>query len=132
MAAAAINNAIEDTKRAAEIIRRVRFMFTRHTPHKATLDMELLANEVVKLTAGEAASRKIRVQIEVVASVPRIIGDCVQLQQCVMNLLMNAFDATAKSNPDDRENDYRIGPEKTGWIRVSVCDHGVGIDFIGC
>ena len=39
-------------------------MFTRHTPHKATLDMELLASEVVKLTAGEAASRKIRVQIE--------------------------------------------------------------------
>jgi signal transduction histidine kinase len=128
MALAAVNNAIEDTKRAAEIIRRVRFMFTRHAPHKTTLDIEALADEVVQLIAGEAASRKIRVQIEVMASVPRIIGDRVQLQQCVMNLLMNAFDATAEVKSDRREVTIKIGPEKTGWIRVSVCDNGVGID----
>jgi signal transduction histidine kinase len=128
MALAAISNAIEDTKRAAEIIRSVRFMFTKHAPYKATLDIEALAAEVVQLTTGEAASRKIRVQIAVVASVPRIIGDRVQLQQCVMNLLINAFDATAEVKLDHREVTIKIGPEKTGWIRVSVCDNGVGID----
>ena len=128
MALAAISNAIEDTKRAAEIIRRIRFMFTRHAPHKTALDIEALAAEVVQLIAGEAASRKIRVQIEVVASVPRIIGDRVELQQCVMNLLINALDATAEIKNHHREVTIKIGAEKTGWIRVSVCDNGVGID----
>jgi len=128
MALAAISNAIEDTKRAAEIIRRVRFMFTRHAPHKSTLDIRALAAEVVQLIASEAAWRKIRMQTEVAASVPRIIGDRVQLQQCVMNLLINAFDAIMGAKSDQREVTIKISPEKTGWIRVSVCDNGTGID----
>ncbi len=128
MALEAVNNAIEDTKRTAEIVRRIRLMFKKHVEHKTSIDIGALVNEVLKLTAGEAAIRKISVQIEVSPSVRRVIGDNIELQQCVLNLLMNAFDAIAEAGSDRRGVTIKIAPEKTGWVGVSVCDSGAGID----
>ncbi len=128
MALEAVNNAIEDTKRTAEIVRRIRSMFKKHVEHKTAIDIGALVNEVVKLTAGEAAIRKIRVQIEVSPSVQRVIGDSIELQQCVLNLLMNAFDAIAEAGSDRRGVTIKVTPEKTGWVGVSVSDNGAGID----
>jgi signal transduction histidine kinase len=128
VALAAISDAIEDTQRASEIIRRVRFMFKSHPEHKTAIGIGALVEEVVKLIAGEAAFRKILVQIEISPSELRVIGDRVQLQQCVLNLLMNAFDAISAAKSDQPEVTIRIVPEKSGWICVSVCDTGTGID----
>ncbi len=128
MALEAVNNAIEDTKRTAEIVRRIRFMYKKHVEHKTAIDIGALVNEVVKLTAGEAAIRKISVQIEVSPSVHRVIGDSIELQQCVLNLLMNAFDAVAEARSDRRGVTIKVAPEKMGWVGVSVCDSGAGID----
>lgn len=115
-------------KRTGEIIRRVRFMFKGHAEHKTVIGIGALVSEVVKLIAGEAALREIPVRLEVSPSVQRVIGDRVQLQQCVMNLLMNAFDAIAEAKPDRRDVTIKVTPEKAGWIAVSVCDTGAGID----
>ncbi len=128
MALEAVNNAIEDTKRTAEIVRRIRSMFKKHVEHKTAIDIGDLVNEVVKLTAGEAAIRKIPVQIEVSPSVQRVIGDSIELQQCVLNLLMNAFDAIAEAGSDRRGVTIKVTPEKTGWVGVSISDNGAGID----
>jgi two-component system, LuxR family, sensor kinase FixL len=57
-----------------------------------------------------------------------VIGDRIQLQQCVMNLLMNALDAISESKSNQRLVTIRIAPEKPGWAGVSVCDSGGGID----
>jgi signal transduction histidine kinase len=128
MALEAVNNAIEDTKRTAEIVRRIRAMFKRHVEHKTSLDIGALVNEVVKLTAGEAAGRKTIVQTHVSPSVQWVIGDSIQIQQCLLNLIMNAFDAISEAKSDPREIVVRIEPERTGWIGVSVCDTGAGIN----
>lgn len=128
LALEAVNNAIEDTQRTAEIVRRIRSMFKKHVEHKTAIDIGALVNEVVKLAAGEAAIRKISVQIEASPSVPRVIGDSIELQQCVLNLLMNAFDAIAEAKSDRRGVAIKVAPEKTGWVRVSVSDSGAGID----
>jgi signal transduction histidine kinase len=128
MALEAVNNAIEDTKRTAAIVRRIRSMFKKHVEHKTAIDIGALVHEVVKLTAGEAAVRKISVQIEVSPSVDRVIGDSIELQQCVLNLLMNAFDAIAEASSDRRGVTIKVAPEKTGWVGVSVSDNGAGID----
>jgi len=127
LALEAVNSAIEDTKRTAEIVRRIRLMFKRDIEHKTTIDIGALAREVVKLIAGEAAVRKIRVQIEVSPSVPRVVGDAIQLQQCVLNLIMNACDAITEANSERRDISIRAAPEKTGWVAVSVSDSGAGI-----
>jgi signal transduction histidine kinase len=128
MALEAVNNAIEDTKRTAEIVRRIRFMFKNHVEHKTAIDIGALVNEVVKLTAGEAAMRKISVKVEASHSVPRVIGDSIELQQCVLNLLMNAFDAIAQARSDRRGVTIKVAPEKAGWVGVSVSDNGAGVD----
>lgn len=127
MALEAVINAIEDTKRTAEIVRRIRFMFKRQDEHKTAIGIGALIDEVMKLTAGEAAVRKISVQIEASPSVQRVIGDPIQLQQCVLNLVMNAFDAI-EDKSDRRTVTIKVAPEKTGWVDVSVSDGGAGID----
>jgi signal transduction histidine kinase len=128
MALEAINSAIDDTKRTAEIVRRIRSMFKNQVEHKTAISIRSLIGEVVKLTAGEAAVRKISVQMEVTPSGQRVIGDTIQLQQCLLNLVMNAFDAIADANTDRRGVTVKVAAEKTGWVGVSVCDSGAGID----
>jgi signal transduction histidine kinase len=123
----AVNSAIEDTKRTGEIVRRIRSMFKNQVEHKTTIGIGALIGEVVKLTAGEAAVRKISVQVEVSPSGQRVIGDTIQLQQCLLNLVMNAFDAI-DTKSDRRGVTVKVAPEKTGWVGVSVCDSGGGID----
>jgi len=125
---AAVNNAIEDTKRAAAIVRRVRFMFKAHAEHKTVIGIRALASDVVSLIAGEAALRQIRVRLDVLPAVKRVLGDRIQLQQCILNLLMNALDAVTGGKPDQREVAIKIAPEKKGWVGVSVSDTGSGID----
>jgi two-component system sensor kinase FixL len=127
MALEAVNSAIDDTKRTAEIVRRIRFMFKRHVEHKTAVAIGALVGEVVKLTAGEAAIRRISVQIQVSPSVRRVVGDSIQLQQCILNLVMNAFDAIEVKS-DRRDVTIKVAPEKTGWIALSVSDTGAGID----
>ena len=128
MALAAVNNAIEDTKRAAEIIRRVRFMFKAHSEHNTVIGIRALIAEVVQMMVSEAAMRDISVRIEVPPSVQHIVGDRVQLQQCIMNLLLNAFDAISEAKSDHREVTIKVAPEKMGSISVGVSDTGAGID----
>jgi two-component system sensor kinase FixL len=93
MASRAVENAIEDTKRAGEIVRRVRAMFKGNGSNKVAIDVAELVSEVVRLIGSEAALRKIPIQIEASPSTPQVFADVVLLQQCLLNLLMNAFDA---------------------------------------
>ncbi len=128
MALEAVSSAIEDTKRTAEIVRRIRSMFKNHVEHKTAISIGPLIDEVVKLTAGEAAVRKIAVRVELSPTGQRVIGDSIQLQQCVLNLIMNAFDAISDANSQQRGVVVKVAPGKTGWVGVSVCDSGGGID----
>jgi len=127
LAARAISNAIEDTKRAGEIVRRVRAMFSGASTNKVAVDLAALVNEVVTLIGSESALRKITVEIEA-ASPLEVLGDRVLLQQCVLNLLVNAFDALMDTPELERRVTVGIAPEKPGWIALSVGDNGSGID----
>jgi signal transduction histidine kinase len=124
----AVNSAIEDTKRTAEIVRRIRFMFKKHVEHKSAIGIAALIDEVMKLTAGEATVRRISVRTQVSPSAQRVLGDRIQLQQCVLNLLMNAFDAIADARSDQRGVTIKVVPEKTGWVALSISDSGGGIN----
>jgi signal transduction histidine kinase len=127
MALAAVSDAIEDTKRTAEIIRRVRFLFKEHAENKIAIEIGELITEVVRLIANEAALRNILVLVDISPSIKRIVGDRVQLQQCVLNLIINAFDAIREANSNRREVTIMAGPEQAGWVRISVSDTGAGI-----
>ena len=128
IALAAVNNAIEDTKRAAEITRRIRSMFIAHPEHKTAVSIGALAEGVMNLIVSEVARRKAKVLLEVSPAVKRVIGDRIQLQQCLLNLLMNGLDAITQGKTDRREITIKIAKEKPGWAGISVRDTGGGID----
>jgi len=128
MALAAVRNAIEDTKRAGEIVRRLRAMFKGDKTRKIAIDIGAVVEEVVKLVGSEAVFREVTIRIAVSPSLPWAIGDRIQIQQCVLNLLMNALDATAQTKSGLREVTIRVAPEKTGWIGMSVRDNGASVD----
>jgi len=123
----AVNDAIEDTKRAGEIVRRVRAMFKDHG-RRETINVGTLIDEAVKLIAVEAAFRRVTVRTEVSPAAQRVVGDAIHLQQCVVNLLLNAFDAIAETKAGPREVAIRVAPEKARWVSIKVSDTGAGID----
>jgi len=127
VASRAISNAMEDTKRAAEVVRRIRGMFSGDATQRAVVDVSELASEVSRLIRSEATVRQIVLETEFSPSVSPVIGDRILLQQCILNLLMNAFDAVVDVESDRRKVSIRIAPEKLGWISISVSDTGAGI-----
>ncbi len=127
LASRAVNNAVEDAKRAGEIVRRVRAMFKGNGTKKASINIGALVSEVVRLVGSEAALRKIQVQIRVAPSLPAVFGDRILVQQCILNLLMNAFDAVANVEGDQRKVTITLELEKPRWIAISMHDFGPGI-----
>ena len=128
LASTAVRDTIEDTKRAAEIVRRLRSMFKGDETRKVAIDISPLTQEVVDLVGSEAAVREITLRIDDSPVLPSVVGDRLQIQQCVLNLLMNALDATAQTKSGPRKVTIRIAREKTEWIGVSVRDTGAGVD----
>jgi len=128
LASTAVRSAIEDTERAGEIVRRFRSMFKDEKINKLPLDIRDLIKDVVALVSREAASREIILRVDQSDALPRAIGDRIQLQQCVLNLLMNAFDAAAQVKMGPRDVLIKVAPANPGWIEVSVSDNGPGLD----
>lgn len=128
LALQAINNAMEDTKRASEIMRRVRSMFRGKQTQKIELDLGDLVNDVVGLLTREAVEREVAVQVDVQRSLPKVMGDQILLQQCILNLLMNALDACVDGNRAQKIVTIGVARDGSASTTVSVGDNGPGID----
>jgi signal transduction histidine kinase len=123
----AVKNAIQDVKRAGEIVRRVRGFFQNGAAHRTAVDLRSVVKEVAELVSNEASFRRTTLRIDDSSTVLPALADRVQIQQCVMNLLINALDATSQVKSGPREISIRIAPERRGWIGVSICDTGAGV-----
>jgi two-component system, LuxR family, sensor kinase FixL len=100
-------------------------MFKGDDTRKRPIGIGALVTEVV--IESEAAVREIAVRTEVSPSTQQVIGDRVQLQQCVLNLLMNAFEAITEARSEQREVTIKVKPLENGWVGTSVCDTGAGV-----
>lgn len=127
-AATAIKNAIEDTRRAGEILRRARAMFKADQSRRRAVDLSALVDETVRLVSNEAALRRIAVHVKAPRELAKVMGDQVLLQQCVLNLLMNAFESIFESDSGRRAVTIEVGPEHLGSITVTISDSGPGFD----
>jgi C4-dicarboxylate-specific signal transduction histidine kinase len=125
-ARAAAMRIVQDGTRAAEIISRIRAPFKKGTPQRALVDVNELIREMIVLLRSEAMRYAVSVRTELAADLPQIMGDRVQLQQVMMNLMMNSIDAM-KDVEGTRElaiTSQRADPEH---LLVSVSDTGVGL-----
>jgi two-component system sensor kinase FixL len=79
------------------------------------------------LVQSDAALRNVRVVLDVSPDLPQVRGDRIQLQQVLLNLLLNAFDAMKDCPGDEREVLLRAEPDGAGLVRTSVSDLGPGL-----
>jgi C4-dicarboxylate-specific signal transduction histidine kinase len=125
-ARAAASRIVKDATRAAGIISRVRLLFKKGTPQPESVDLNDTIREMIVLLRGEATRYNIAVRMELAADLPRIIGDRVQLQQVLMNLIVNSIDAM-KEVDGARELAVKSQRTEKEEILVSVSDTGVGL-----
>jgi len=125
-ARAAAMRSVKDGTRAAEIISRIRLLFKKGTPQRELVDVNEVIREMIALLRSEATRHSISVRTELAADLPQIMGDRVQLQQVLMNLIMNGIDAM-KDVDGTCELAIKTGRAENDQLMVSVSDTGVGL-----
>jgi PAS domain S-box-containing protein len=118
---------IQDGNRASEVIRRVRALAKKTDIEKAPLDINDVVREVIALVQRELTSHQISLQMELAPALPMTLGDRVQLQQVIINLVMNGIEAMQPVTDRPREVVIRSRLDETQQVLVSVTDCGVGI-----
>jgi PAS domain S-box-containing protein len=118
---------VNDGCRASDVIRRVRALATKSDIETARLNLNQVVDEAIKLVERELIKNDVSLQTELAPSLPEILGDRVQLQQVIINLLMNAIEAMEPLTGRPRELLVRSASGDTGQLIVSVTDSGVGI-----
>jgi C4-dicarboxylate-specific signal transduction histidine kinase len=122
----AASRIVKDATRAAGIISRVRLLFKKSTPQQELVDVNEAIREMIVLLRSEATRYNITVRMELAADLPRIMGDRVQLQQVLMNLIVNSIDAM-KEVDGARELAVKSQRTEKEEVLVSVSDTGVGL-----
>ena len=125
-ARAAASRIVQDGRRASEIINRVRLLFEKDTLQREVVDLNEIIREIIRLLHSEAAQFEVFVRAELAADLPRVMGDRVQLQQVVMNLMINSIDAM-KAVDGARELTIKSQRAENEHLLVSVSDTGVGL-----
>jgi PAS domain S-box-containing protein len=125
-ARAAASRMLQDGMRAAEIIKRIRTLFEKGPAVRERVDLNEVIREMIALLHGEAAQHSIAVQAVLEEDLPRIMGDHLQLQQVLMNLMLNGIDAM-KGVEQMRE--LVLSSQRTGedQVTISVSDTGAGL-----
>jgi len=125
-ARAAAMRIVKDGTRAAEIIRRIRLLFQKGAPQREFVDVNEVIRGMIALLRGEATRYNVIIRTKLAADLPPVMGDRVQLQQVLMNLMMNAIDAM-KDVDGTRELDIRSQRAENEQLLLSVSDTGGGL-----
>jgi PAS domain S-box-containing protein len=127
-ARAALSDICADTERAAEVIRRLRDMLKRDTPGFASLDLNQLVRDADRIVRGDAVAHKVTVDLDLWPGVLLVEADNVQLQQVMVNLMLNAFNAMGEDQVKGaRRLIVRTKSIDTSNILVELQDNGTGI-----
>lgn len=121
----ALAEIVEDDRWASEVIRRLRMLARRGNGERARLDLNELLRETLQMVRSEVIERNISVELDLAPDLPPVLGDRVQLQQVVLNLVLNAAEAMAGSE-DRRAVVIRTAADR-GAVTASVQDAGRGL-----
>ncbi len=121
-----LHDIVDDDARAGEVIRRIRSLVKKDPADSRPLDLNTVLAEVIGLLHSDAVIRGTVVSPELARDLPKVLGDRIQLQQVVLNLLLNAFDAMRDGQPRDRIVVVRSRLADSEVI-VTVIDRGPGI-----
>jgi C4-dicarboxylate-specific signal transduction histidine kinase len=122
----AASRMVKDAARASDIITRIRSLFKRGTPQRELVDVNEVIREMIVLLRSQAIRHFVSMRTEQSEDLPQIMGDRVQLQQVLMNLMINAIEAM-KDVDGPRELAVKSQPAEDDQLMVTVSDTGVGL-----
>jgi PAS domain S-box-containing protein len=118
---------IKDGNRAGEVIQHVRGLVNKTIDQKVPLDINEVVNEVITLLHHELTSRRVSLRIELTPAPGPVLGDRIQLQQVILNLVINGMEAMQPVTDGQRELVIRTKEGEARQILVEVSDCGVGL-----
>jgi len=124
----AVRRIVRDGKRAGEVIARVRALAAKTPAAKERLDLNEAIGEVAAFAGDELRKNRVAVRTEFAPDLPPVLGDRVQLQQVVLNLVMNGIEAMSSVEDRPRELIVRTQNDDARQVRVTVQDAGKGLD----
>lgn len=116
-----------DGKRASEVIRHIRGLMTKSPMQTEPLRLNAVIEEVIALVLGELRRHHVSLRTDLLDDLPSVVGDRVQLQQVVLNLIMNGVEAMDAVDERSRELIVQSRREGPGSVVVAVCDSGPGL-----
>ena len=119
---------IRDGNRASEIVARLRALFSKKSEAADEVDLNEAARDVIALCASELRRSRVELEADLAGDLPAVVGDRIQLQQVILNLLLNAADALSGIDEGPRRATVRTGQDQDGNVQLTVEDNGVGID----
>ncbi|MGE5304498.1 MAG: sensor histidine kinase [Alphaproteobacteria bacterium] len=119
---------VQDNSRASEIIRRIRALVKKEDLEFVPVDVASIVADVMLLVHSDAVLQNVQISFEASSDLPPVRGDRVQLQQVILNLLLNAFDALKGCPAQDRRVFLRVEREDRHTVKVMVRDRGAGLN----
>jgi C4-dicarboxylate-specific signal transduction histidine kinase len=122
----AASRLVKDVTRASDIINRISLVFKKDVPQRELVDLNEIIQEMIFLLSSEAIRHNVSVRTELAADIPQVLGDRVQLQQVLMNLMINGIEAMKDMNAT-RELTIMSQRADDEQLLVSVSDTGEGL-----
>jgi signal transduction histidine kinase len=124
---AALDDIVQDANRASAIIARVRAFLQRKPTEHLPLDLNAVVETVRIFLAPELARRRVKLEVSLGGALPPVLGDAVQLQQVLVNLVMNGIDAMERIAPAERRLCVTTSADRDD-VQLEVADAGPGLD----
>ena len=123
----ALDAIVRDGHRAGEVIQRIRQLASKGAPRKDAVDLNDVVRDVVPLVRAELRHQEISLMLDLASKLPPVLGDRIQLQQVLLNLVMNAVEAMGTVTGRPRRLIIRSEPDDDDHVSVAVQDTGIGI-----
>jgi nitrogen-specific signal transduction histidine kinase/ActR/RegA family two-component response regulator len=124
---AALNDMVDESMRASDIVNRTQEMFTKHPMRKTAMNLNDGVRHILEMAGGRLRQSGIRVEVKLDDGLPAVLADAVQVQQVLLNLIVNAVEAMAEVPTEQRV--LRISSRRGRRVAiVTVRDRGRGLD----
>jgi PAS domain S-box-containing protein len=124
----ALEQIVAEATRAASVIARIRAFITKAPPERNRLDINEIIQEVLPLTARELDKNEVQLVLQLTEALPTVLGDRVQLQQVLLNLIVNAIEAMTIVKNRPRLLCVQSQVDQLGDVLVAVRDSGAGLN----
>jgi two-component system sensor kinase FixL len=116
-----------DAQRAGQVIRRLRTLFKKEQNERQPVDLTEVIKEVVGLLRKDLERRRVRLEVSLGPDTPRVLGDVVQLQQVMLNVVVNAAEAMTRDGAP-RVLRVEAVSREPGILTIAVRDSGIGVE----